>query len=540
MRPIVLFASLFMAIFFQSATTFAQEQIFPSGILSFGMETADKKVTDFMKKWNIEGGSIAILKDGRLVYSKGFGYADEAGQQAVTPYSIFRLASVTKPVTCIAIMQMVEKGIIKLDDKVFGATGLLPEYNNLITDNRMRSITVRHLLKHQGGWNRKWDSNGKAYSPEFEPTINKKAEITASEGEYTRKATMDYMAKRKLDFNPGDSTEYSNFGYFVLGRILVKKSGLSYENYLRQNIFEPLGIGSMKIGGDDANSLAVGEVNYYGGNPYTYSMDMMDAHGGLIASAPALGLIMRSVDKDCPIGKKLLKPETIDIMFNNNLCWGRSNTYNAYHHNGRLSGASTYISLGDNGFSIVALFNRTNSDNDIYSEMYKMMWSLTSNVTIPTHNLYDNDAVLWRVPNAQYQAKFNEMKGKGYRPAVIEGYTDNGNAYFDVVFRKAEQGFDAFHNLTAEQYQAKFDELQKPAYKGWDLATINNYTLNGNVYYAGVFVKTNKPNWAAKHHQSEAQFNTSNQQLTDQGYKLVQGSRTILNGKTYIASLFSK
>ena len=70
-------------------------------------------------------------------------------------------------------------------------------------------------------------SNSKAYSPEFEPTINKKSEISESEGAYTRKAVMDYMAKRKLDFNPGDSSAYSNFGFFVLGRVIVKKSGLS-------------------------------------------------------------------------------------------------------------------------------------------------------------------------------------------------------------------------------------------------------------------------------------------------------------------------
>jgi CubicO group peptidase (beta-lactamase class C family) len=537
MKSLVFFACFFSAIFC-STTIFAQEQIFPSGILSPGMERADSKVIDFMTKWNIEGGSIAILKDGRLVYSKGFGFADEAGQRAVTPYSVFRIASVTKPVTCIAIMQLVEKGIIKLDDKVFGATGLLPEYNDLITDNRVRSITVRQILKHQGGWNRKWDSNGKAYSPEFEPTINKKDAIIASEGEYTRKTVMDFMLKRKLDFKPGDSTGYSNFGYFVLGRVIVKKSGLTYENYVRQNIFEPLGIGSMKIGADDASSQSAGEVNYYGSGAYSYSMDMMDAHGGLVASAPALGLILRSMDRDCPIGKKLLKPATIDTIFkfNQELCWGRDKDFNAYRHSGRLVGTSTYTSMGDNGFTIIALFNRIISDSDAH----KMMWSLTTDVTVPTHDLYQNDALLWKVPLTQYQAKFEEMKAKGYRPAVIEGYMDNGTSYMDIVFKKIEQGYVAFHGLTAEQYQAKFDELQKPAYKGWDLATMTNYTVNGTVHYAGVFVQTNKPNWAARHFDSEAAFNTTKQQFTAQGYKLVQGSRTKLNGKTYIVSLFSK
>lgn len=520
------------------APSFAQ--IFPAGELSPGMESNNKKVIDFMKKWNIEGGSIAVLKDGRLVYAKGFGMADEDGERAATPYTVYRIASVTKPITCIAIMQLVEQGKIKLDDKVFGANGLLPEYNNLITDNRLRQITVRHLLKHQGGWDRKTDSNGNAYSPEFEPTINKKTEIVASEGEYTRKAVMDFMAKRKLDFDPGSKSAYSNFGYFVLGRIIVKKSGMLYESYIKKYICEPLGIGSIQIGADTEGGAIAGESVYYGGGAYSYVMDMMDAHGGLIASAPALGLILRGVDKNSPIGKKLLKPATIDLMFDEGLCWGRNNTFKTWHHNGKLSGTSSYMMLGDNGLSVVALFNRTSSDNDLYSELYTLMNNLGKSVSFPAHNLYDNDGLYWKINAANYQAKYDEMKGKGFRPTLIEGHGPSNNPVFDLMFRKDGKSAVSFHGLTSAQYQAKFDELMKPQYKGWDLAEINVYQENGKVLYAGTFVKTNNPTWAARHDMSVAEFNAENAAKTGAGYKLVRGSKTVKGGTTYIAALWYK
>ncbi|MCB0609517.1 MAG: serine hydrolase [Lewinellaceae bacterium] len=516
----------------------SQAQIFPTGEFSPGMEADNKKVIDFMKKWNIEGGSVAVLKDGRLVYAKGFGYADKDKERAATPYTIYRIASVTKPITCIAIMQLVEQNKIKLDDKVFGANGLLPEYTDLITDNRLKQITVRHLLKHQGGWDRKKDSKGNAYSPEFEPTINKKSEIEASEGAYTRKAVMDFMVKRKLEFDPGSRSEYSNFGYFVLGRIIVKKSGMLYENYVKKYICDPLGIGSIQLGADAQNGALAGESVYYGGGAYGYVMDMMDAHGGLVASAPALGLILRGVDKDVP-GKKLLKDATIDQMFNDGLCWGRNNTFKTYQHNGKLSGTSSYMTLGDNGISVVALFNRTSGDNDLYSEMYTLMMDLSKNVSIPSHDLYNNDALYWKIKTSNYQAKFNELNGKGYRPTVIEGHTAN-NPMFDLIFRKDGKQAVSFHGLTSAQYQAKFDELQKPQYKGWDPADITVYQEAGKVLYAGSFVKTNNPKWVARHDMSDAQFNTENSKWTGQGYHLVKGSKTVKSGKTYIAAVWYK
>jgi len=96
---------------------------------------------------------MSIVKDGKLVYAHGFGYADVQAKQQVTPGNLFRIASVSKLITAVAIMKLVEKKAISLDSKVFGPKAILkdPVFNNVV-DKRLYNITVRHLLAHAGGW----------------------------------------------------------------------------------------------------------------------------------------------------------------------------------------------------------------------------------------------------------------------------------------------------------------------------------------------------------------------------------------------------
>ena len=194
--------------------------------------------------------------------------------------------------------------------------------------------------------------------------------------------------------------------------------------------------------------------------------------------------------------------------------------------------------LRKNGFAVTALFNGSNNDTDIYTDMRVMMGNAT-NVSLPTTDLLNNDALLWRVPVTAYQAKFDEMKAQGYRPAVIEGYQIGTTAYFDLVFRKDGIASIAFHGLTAAQYQAKFNEVCTP-YTGFDLSNVTNYAYNGQLYYAGVFTKTNNPNYKAHHNQTEASFNTQHATNLQAGYKLVQGAKTKIGNTTYICSIYSK
>jgi hypothetical protein len=127
--------------------------------ISSGKEyaAAEKTINSFMRKWSIAGASIAISKDGKLVYAKGFGFADTASSEETQPYHRFRIASISKLITAVAIMKLREEGKLTLNDRVFGPDGILndPYFSNP-RDKRVFGITVAHLLSHEGGWTQRW------------------------------------------------------------------------------------------------------------------------------------------------------------------------------------------------------------------------------------------------------------------------------------------------------------------------------------------------------------------------------------------------
>src|ERR1043166_8110560 len=127
---------------------------------------ADSVVNAFMKKWKIPGGSVAVAREGKIVYSRGFGFVDENKNQTAGTNNLYRIASVSKPVTALAIMKLVEDGKLSLSDKVFGKSALLGNdyYLSVVSDPRIYSITVEQLLEHTSGWDRNVACDGYDHS----------------------------------------------------------------------------------------------------------------------------------------------------------------------------------------------------------------------------------------------------------------------------------------------------------------------------------------------------------------------------------------
>jgi CubicO group peptidase (beta-lactamase class C family) len=130
----------------------AETASYSQGIV-FKDEFIDSTIISFKQKWNIPGISVAIAKDGKLIYAKGFGYADTSKKELVTINSLFRIASCSKTITAMGIMKLVENNKLHLDDAVFGEKGILNDnlYRNII-DKRIYNITVRNLLNQTIGW----------------------------------------------------------------------------------------------------------------------------------------------------------------------------------------------------------------------------------------------------------------------------------------------------------------------------------------------------------------------------------------------------
>lgn len=175
----------------------------------------------------VAGGSFVFIRDGKQLADEHFGLANIEKQQQVDADTIYHWASNTKPFTAIAIMQLRDRGLLKLDDPV---TNYLPELRRIHNPfGTMDAITVRHLLTHSGGFrNGTWPwRNNKPWEP-FEPT------------EWSQLVAM--FPFTEVLFEPGSKFSYSNPGIVYLGRIIEVISGESYESYIDKNIFRPLGM----------------------------------------------------------------------------------------------------------------------------------------------------------------------------------------------------------------------------------------------------------------------------------------------------------
>ena len=282
----------------------------------------DRLMISFIEAHKVPGAALAVARDGQLVYARGFGYADVEAQQPVQPNSLFRIASVSKPFTSAAIMQLVQAGNLKLSDTWYPILGLHPR-NDQHLDPRLRQITILELLQHRGGWDR-----DKSFDPMFRSVLI--AKTLGARPPADQEQIIQYMLGQPLDFDPGQRYAYSNFGYCILGQVIHKVSHEPYEQYVRQHVLAPLGIHNMRLGRSLPRYRAPGEVKYYGKGmgtsvfaenlgqkvPWCYGgwdIEAMDAHGGWIASA--VDLVRFGAAFDHPEHSKILSARAVEETF---------------------------------------------------------------------------------------------------------------------------------------------------------------------------------------------------------------------------------
>jgi CubicO group peptidase (beta-lactamase class C family) len=117
------------------------------------MESMERYIKRWMARYNIKGASLAVMRNEQLIYCKGFGWADQEMEREAEVGDIYRIASASKLITAVGIMKLCDQGKLRLDDKVFGAEGILNHFTEY-KDKRVVDITVRHLLNHTTGFSR--------------------------------------------------------------------------------------------------------------------------------------------------------------------------------------------------------------------------------------------------------------------------------------------------------------------------------------------------------------------------------------------------
>lgn len=275
----------------------------------------DRQVKDYMTAWGLKGVSLSVMRNDSLLYSKGYGWADD--KEPMEPGHIMRMASVSKLITAVGIMILQERGMLTLKDQVFGPGGILDDslYNAAISDSLYKKITVEDLLRHKGGFSKK--GGDPMFSTRWIMMQNQWKEVP------TKEQLTTVQLGRPLKFEPGTWQEYSNYGYLALSMVIEKLSGMSYEDFIQENVLIPAGCVSFKIAGNYYADKHPGEVRYYvqkddepaeefnnsgrkvprcyGGNNVT---GLLGA-GAWVGSTPELALLVASIDG---------KPEVPDII----------------------------------------------------------------------------------------------------------------------------------------------------------------------------------------------------------------------------------
>lgn len=328
----------------------------------------------FMESYSMPGLSVAVGRAGEILYADAFGWADRERPEGLSPAHLFRIASVTKPITSVAVFSLIEAGRVRLTDKIFGPgaiTGI--DYGGPPYHPGVDQITVEHLLTHtSGGW------TNDAADPMFMNREMNQAQLIEST-----------LRNRPLDEPPGGHYAYSNFGYCVLGRVIEKLTRQNYASYIRDSVLKRCGITDMAIAGNTLGQRLPGEVKYYDDEherePYAMDVARMDSHGGWIARPRDLvHFLMHVSGFDTP--SNILNPQSIRVMTSASAAnpgyakgWA-VNKFDNWWHIGSLPGTSTIAVRTHGGLCWAAFGNSRRLNSALNNDLDNLIWTMVRRV----------------------------------------------------------------------------------------------------------------------------------------------------------------
>lgn len=332
---------------------------------------------------NPPGLSVVVVKDGKVVYSWAFGFADGPGGESSTPDTVYHWWSMTKIPTAIAVMQLQEQGKINLDDPVIK---YLPWFEMKYPSADSPVITIRNLLQHSSGL------------PDTMPAMIGWVHYDDEPRNQTEVVKKHLTEFNTLKFVPGEKAVYSNFNYMVLGAVIESVSSQSYEAYITANILQPLGMSqtgfvytSAMAEHEAAGALPL--VHFYTpllpalldtnalvrerqGKLFWFNRVYIDATAstGLIGSAPDVArLMMAYLNRGIQDGKRILRPDSVSTLTEtapldgHGLGWsvGKDHRSRFLEHAGGGPGFATIMRLyPDSGLGIAILANGTDLNRD--------------------------------------------------------------------------------------------------------------------------------------------------------------------------------
>lgn len=264
-----------------------------------GLERFDEIMLELMRQHEAPGASLSLAKEGRLVYARGFGWASVEPRRPVGPETRFGLASVSKAITGVGILRLVDQGRLGLDDPAFERLADLRPMPGERIDPRTRTITIRQLLNHSAGY-------------EGQPNVQEVARrFNLPVAKLREDHLVAFFLGRPLDYDPGTEQHYSNYGFVVLGAILERLVGLAYGPAVHRLVFEPMGVRGPRLG--HGGAYGPDTAHRYGekGNELPPIDLPGGAAGGWIASSVEMVRFLAALDGARPFLSEAVQREML-------------------------------------------------------------------------------------------------------------------------------------------------------------------------------------------------------------------------------------
>ncbi|MCA1801213.1 MAG: serine hydrolase [Rhodothermaceae bacterium] len=328
------------------------------------LQEIDRAVMGYLQSQGIPGGSLAVVKDGRLVLSRGYGYADPQTQKMADPTTLFRYGSVSKPITSIAVMMLLQQGLLQMDDKPFSILSHLPVLPGETEDPRLNDVTLEQLLTHSAGWNPNRNVDNRIW------------QAVSQLGERDSGKIFRYGRGVALSTDPGTQYAYSNYATKAAARLMEFVTSTGYEEWVKTNVFLPLGVTHVKFGKTALTDRDPDEARYHRANGYRPDTDdgamiYYDASGSWIGRAVDLVRLLNGVEGKGGL-QPLLTNQSIEIMTQRPGFYPTSGNYYAkywsvnpvsgglnWHHAGLADGAFADVWRMANGVTYAILLNQS-------------------------------------------------------------------------------------------------------------------------------------------------------------------------------------
>jgi CubicO group peptidase (beta-lactamase class C family) len=333
--------------------------------LEVKLTKVDSICQSFIEEGNTVGLSVALALKGEPIFSKGYGLANIASKVPATENTIYAIASVSKFITAIATMKMVEENKLSLQDKVIDYFSDFPEQKS------MNEITIEHLLRHQSGLvdHENW----------FDSIYINERRV------FTQVEFFEFI-DQPLFFTPGSHYSYSNSGYAILSYILEKVSGLSFHEFIIETIGQPLDMKTLGMWPkmwDNTNATMGYELKDGTIDTSFHMMTKgMKGDGGLSASVTDLLKLVKGITEDGFISAasmdKIVSPSTIgpiSIDYGLGVKFGKINGHKTWGHSGGYQGTGWAMvsHYPESGFTFTAAINTSFSPDEAWMLRHKIM-----------------------------------------------------------------------------------------------------------------------------------------------------------------------